>query len=276
MQHTRREGTYHRLHQRCMNVVHHASRSGLQAVQGDEANVHILSSRHWPVLKQALACLLLIATLIALTPRAAQANTFTATITNKDNNFVACPGTNVCFGLLLGQTGCISQGPLNVTWYLGDPRYNSPVGYGLSFCYTFNNPGLYTVYVTVHNVYCGEDASAMVNFHCGDANISISPGGGCVYGAPRGTTGFVSNTHATCSNVPLQYSWNFGDGSTGSGSNPVHVYTASGNYLVNVSVTDGVLTTSVSFYQRVDVNSYCAHAAPQPAPDISSPSDQNN
>ena len=38
---------------------------------------------------------------------------------------------------------------------------------------------------------------------------------------------------------PLTYSWNFGDGSTGTGRNPSHVYTAGGTYNIILIVNDG-------------------------------------
>jgi chitodextrinase len=44
---------------------------------------------------------------------------------------------------------------------------------------------------------------------------------------------------------PYTYAWDFGDGSTGSGVSPSHVYSASGNYTVKVTVTDAVGRTSV-------------------------------
>jgi PKD repeat protein len=36
----------------------------------------------------------------------------------------------------------------------------------------------------------------------------------------------------------LSYSWDFGDGGTGSGATPTHVYTVPGNYIVTLTVTD--------------------------------------
>lgn len=38
---------------------------------------------------------------------------------------------------------------------------------------------------------------------------------------------------------PLAYSWNFGDGSAANGVNPLHIYTAGGNYTVTLVVNDG-------------------------------------
>ncbi|MFC2032325.1 S8 family serine peptidase [Chloroflexota bacterium] len=38
---------------------------------------------------------------------------------------------------------------------------------------------------------------------------------------------------------PLTYTWNFGDGSTGTGVTPIHVYTAGGTYTITLVVNDG-------------------------------------
>jgi parallel beta-helix repeat protein len=35
-----------------------------------------------------------------------------------------------------------------------------------------------------------------------------------------------------------EYSWDFGDGTTGSGKNPIHIYSSSGTYIVRLTVTD--------------------------------------
>jgi PKD repeat protein len=38
--------------------------------------------------------------------------------------------------------------------------------------------------------------------------------------------------------APLSYSWNFGDGTTGSGVNPSHTYDGSGSFVVTLTVTE--------------------------------------
>ena len=42
----------------------------------------------------------------------------------------------------------------------------------------------------------------------------------------------------------LTYSWNFGDGATGTGTSPLHSYTSLGVYTINLTVSDGKLTSS--------------------------------
>ncbi|MBS1782740.1 MAG: PKD domain-containing protein [Bacteroidetes bacterium] len=53
-----------------------------------------------------------------------------------------------------------------------------------------------------------------------------------------GTPDLVNFSTLVNGNGPYTYSWDFGDGGTGTGANPAHLYTTSGNYTVTVIVTD--------------------------------------
>ena len=52
---------------------------------------------------------------------------------------------------------------------------------------------------------------------------------------------------------PLTYDWEFGDGTSGSGSLVAHTYTTSGSFEVTLVVSDGILTDSAT--QTVDIAS---------------------
>lgn len=58
----------------------------------------------------------------------------------------------------------------------------------------------------------------------------------------------------TSSGSPISYTWNFGDGSpTDNSTNPSHLYSAAGSYMVSLTATNGVNCTNTSF-QLVPVN----------------------
>jgi probable HAF family extracellular repeat protein len=80
----------------------------------------------------------------------------------------------------------------------------------------------------------------------GNSNVSLArnesptanPGG--PYSAVLGqSVSFDGTKSADPDGDPLAFNWNFGDGNTGSGSNPSHIYGSPGIYPVNLTVTDG-------------------------------------
>ncbi|WP_338366968.1 S8 family serine peptidase [uncultured Pseudoalteromonas sp.] len=62
----------------------------------------------------------------------------------------------------------------------------------------------------------------------------------------QGLTVNFTDTSTDSNNDITQWSWDFGDGATSSDQNPMHVYAASGNYDVVLSVTDSEGNTSTS------------------------------
>ncbi|MEM7260534.1 MAG: PQQ-dependent sugar dehydrogenase [Planctomycetota bacterium] len=64
---------------------------------------------------------------------------------------------------------------------------------------------------------------------------------------------FISDgtTDPDASPLPLTYFWTFGDGSSSSGPNPTHTYTAEGSYLAKLTVTDGQYAVESSVIEIV-------------------------
>lgn len=67
----------------------------------------------------------------------------------------------------------------------------------------------------------------------------------------NGMTG-TFNVNATDDGSVNSYNWDFGDGTTGTGANPSHVYTTTGKFLVRVRATDNANVTN-SKWMLVDV-----------------------
>lgn len=67
--------------------------------------------------------------------------------------------------------------------------------------------------------------------------ISVSPTGLGLAGVTN--FAFTSQGATDPENAPLTYSWNFGDGATGSGATAAHVYNSGGSFNVTLTVSDG-------------------------------------
>ena len=66
---------------------------------------------------------------------------------------------------------------------------------------------------------------------------------------------------------PITYSWDFGDGTSSTASNPVHTYAEAGRYVVRLTVSDGV-NSSISTPLSVSVGNLptATIASPTAAP----------
>ncbi|MEZ5193574.1 MAG: PKD domain-containing protein [Nocardioides sp.] len=89
-------------------------------------------------------------------------------------------------------------------------------------------------------------------------SVVVSPGddtGGPINTAPTAsftltcaslTCAFNAAGSSDPENDPLTYSWNFGDGQTGSGVSPSHTYSTAGTRTVTLTVSDGSLTAQTT------------------------------
>jgi len=95
----------------------------------------------------------------------------------------------------------------------------------------------------------GAAAAAAVVVLAGGKNAAPTPG--TIGVAPAGT-GMINQTTFTFTaqgasdpdGDPLTFSWNFGDGATGSGSSATHVYTRAGSFDVSLRISDGKNTVT--------------------------------
>lgn len=127
--------------------------------------------------------------------------------------------------------------------------------------HSYSQQGTYHVCLTITADTCTATHCAWVNIQCGHfAYFS--------YGASGTTVNFYNYADSTMNPLSLIYSWDFGDGSTSTLSNPVHTYATTGYYNVCLHIQD---TSSICadsscsniYVDCLNVNFSAYHACPK-------------
>jgi PKD repeat protein len=135
----------------------------------------------------------------------------------------------------------------SVTWDFGDnttPQFSRSSGL-TTIRHRYAGVGDYTVKLTVVDQ-SGNVSTTSSIISVGEQPTAVisPPSGRLLEGRPVAFSGGSSTTDPGKSIT--SYSWDFGDGSTGTGSSPSHVYTAAGTYLVKLTVTDSAGNSDTS------------------------------
>lgn len=146
-------------------------------------------------------------------------------------NFSASP-TSGCAPQIVNFTDLSTGNPIYWRWDLG----NGTISFLQNPSATYFTPGQYTIKLVVEDGLGNKDSltkTQYINiFPIPVVNFSATPLSGCV---PL-TVQFTDLSTASGSSITA-WLWDFGDGTTGSVKNPVHTYTAAGNYNVTLRVT---------------------------------------
>ncbi len=169
----------------------------------------------------------------------------------RDNSVTILPGETVTFSYAVGD----GQNAHNVDFYTFSPKPNaclqtqgtvvpgfpSPPLPAFTFtapwagyC-TFNNPGTYSFYCSVHGEMTGTVIVAGAQNQPPTVSASRTPTGDVT----TGTSIAFSATGADADGDTLTYAWDFGDGQTSTAQNPSHSYSTPGTKTAKVTVSDG-------------------------------------
>ncbi|MEM9717930.1 MAG: PKD domain-containing protein [Bacteroidota bacterium] len=131
--------------------------------------------------------------------------------------------------------------PLTYSWNFGD----GGSGTGLSPSHTFQTEGTFTVTLTVNDGDLSATSSTTITVspepnRAPVADFTATPTSG---NAPL-VVNFDASPSSDPDNDPLTYSWEFGDGESGTGLNPSHTYQSLGTYTARLTVSDTELSST--------------------------------
>ncbi len=138
----------------------------------------------------------------------------------------------------------MSVGDVNSwTWDFGDPNSSMNTDYTSSPYHTFSAAGSYNVTLITSNGIISDTVIKTIDVtNCVNGSISYN-----IYGDCFSDSTYINITY---SGLITSYSWDFGDSISGNNTstlaNPGHLYSAPGVYNVQVTVSDGTLTTTIS------------------------------
>ena len=153
-------------------------------------------------------------------------------------SFIAVPDS-VGNGVNFYSTSTGTTGTTNYYWTFGD---NSS-GSGMNAYHQYAATGWYLVCLLITD-------SACQSTYCDSVYVGTN-GIFCQAYYTYQTNGLTVSFLDQSIGANLNYDWNFGDGSTGSGQNATHTYAQAGQYLVCLTISSGTCSDTVCGYVNV-------------------------
>ena len=172
---------------------------------------------------------------------------------NKAPKAIAVSDTNVCQGTPVNFDGSGSIGEegeeLQYSWDFGD----GTTGSGVNVTHVYEQGGNYKAVLTVDDMQ-GTTCSTSIE----KVFVTVNARPTAILNAVKiACTGDQISFDTLGTNDPdgdgLTYTWDFGDGTSGSGSNPTHAYNKGGNYTVKLTVDDKKGTVCSSDVTNINV-----------------------
>ena len=134
--------------------------------------------------------------------------------------------------------------PLTYSWDFGDGNTTS----GVTPTHTYASAGNYAVTLIVNDGSV-DSAPSTTTAEISPPPVNLAPTadpGGPYAAEPDQLISFDGSGSSDPNEDALTYSWDFGDGNTGSGAMPTHSYAAAGTYTVSLVVNDGELDSLIA------------------------------
>lgn len=139
--------------------------------------------------------------------------------------------------------------PTTYAWNFGDGQTSSLV----NPTHTFTTDNYYFTHLRITENTCIADYAALLNLGMQGGSLQVYFGYifNQLFSKP---TGFPVDFFAATVGVPAKYKWEFGDGETDSLTNaPTHIYAATGNYQVCLTVSDPVNNDTVQICRTLNI-----------------------
>jgi PKD repeat protein len=149
--------------------------------------------------------------------------------------------------------------PLTYDWDFGD---GSPHATEMNTTHRYTTEGVYLILLTVSDGMNNDTDSVVISVSESTTNNSapvaeiVAPSTGQQFSVDE-VIAYDGSNSSDPDGDPLTYSWNFGDGTTGTGVNTTHKYSTPGFYTVILTVSDGELndTDRVSIIVKIQFRS---------------------
>lgn len=144
-----------------------------------------------------------------------------------------------------GSTDPDGDLPLSYFWDFGD----GSSGTGVSPAHTYATAGTYTVALTVTDAkgLSSTPASTTATITGGSNQPPVADAGGPYSGSEGSAVQFDgSRSTDPDGDLPLAYTWSFGDGASATGMQPTHAYADDGSYTAGLIVKDAANATSAN------------------------------
>lgn len=164
---------------------------------------------------------------------------------------VCMPGGNVQFTNISRLQGQINTTNMAWEWDFGNPQSSNNTSTLTNPQHFYNNNQPYTVTLKATTAEgCSNLLSRTINPVVSIPVVDFSFSGDTCSGYQLQFSPTITQNPV----LPLQYNWNFGDGTTQTVSNPSHIFTAPGSYNVSLSVSSPYCSTQ-PFTKSISIRS---------------------